>query len=169
MVVRATPSWYNETKNNYYKSNGAVCGLGFGLNLEFKFNEVLSLQTGVGGDFDGGKTKYTYTPNSFVGYTTAYLADQTPQPVEIKKKNYSNVTNAHSINYLTGRTIHTSYVTIPVVLKMMTKEISGFKYFVDFGANIGVLAGAKANDQVQQYITGQSVSVPEKKHKYEYL
>ena len=69
--------------------------------------------------------------------------------VEIKGTNpsdaqYNNgTTTAH---FLTSRQIHTTYVTIPLILKMKTKEISGFKYFVDFGANVGVLTSAKAND-----------------------
>jgi len=149
---RATPTWYNMPTNNNYSKGGAIFGAGFGLNLEFRITNVVSFQTGVGGDFDGGKIKYTPPTFGFAGisgYYTGYYLDKTPALVEIKGTSpsdpaYNNgTTTAH---FLTSRQIHTTYVTIPLILKMKTKEISGFKYFVDFGANVGVLASAKADD-----------------------
>lgn len=144
---RGTPTWYGMTANNNYSKGGAIFGAGFGLNLEFRVTDVVSFQTGVGGDFDGGKIIYANNSN----YGTAYVLDKTPALVEIKDKTPSDIGSGYVTNQYTGRElltrqIHTTYVTIPVVLKMKTKEISGFKYFVDFGGNIGVLASAKADD-----------------------
>jgi len=151
---RATPTWYSMTTNNNYSKGGAIFGAGFGLNLEFKITNVVSFQTGIGGDFDGGKIKYAYNVgnvNQANDYSTGYILDKTPALVEIKGTSPSDyntgfATNQYSLHYLTARQIHTTYVTIPLLLKMKTKEISGFKYFVDFGANVGVLASAKADD-----------------------
>ncbi|HTA60995.1 MAG TPA: outer membrane beta-barrel protein [Bacteroidia bacterium] len=150
---RATPTWYSMPTNNNYAKGGAIFGAGFGLNMEFRITDVVSFQTGVGGDFDGGKVKYTvpsflnFNPTNL--YYTGYYLDKTPALVEIKGTSPSDSvyrngqTTAH---LLASRQIHTTYVTIPLILKMKTKEISGFKYFVDFGANVGVLVSAKAND-----------------------
>ncbi|MBS1646751.1 MAG: hypothetical protein JST67_05375 [Bacteroidetes bacterium] len=149
VFVRGTPSWYSENQNNYYSKGGAVFGLGFGLNLEFKLNEVLAFKTGIGGDFDGGKINYAF--NQAAGIYTGYLLDKTPQLIEVKGQNLNSLaSNVSTTNALKDRQIHTTYVTIPLVLKMMTKEINGFKYYVDFGANVGVLVGAKATDDVLQ-------------------
>jgi hypothetical protein len=148
---RGTPTWYGMTTNNNYSKGGAIFGAGFGLNLEFRITDVVSFQTGVGGDFDGGKINYAYTlgggynPANY--YFTGYGLDKTPALVEIKGHNPSDFSSSqYSGRFLTSRQIHTTYITIPLILKMKTKEIGGFKYFVDFGANLGVLASAKADD-----------------------
>ena len=147
---RATPTWYSMPTNNNYSKGGAIFGAGFGLNLEFRITDVVSFQTGVGGDFDGGKISYAFNLTGFTpgnAYYTGYVLDKTPALVEIKDKNPSDFSsNQYSSHFLTSRQIHTTYVTVPLILKMKTKEISGFKYFVDFGANVGVLVGAKADD-----------------------
>lgn len=151
---RGTPTWYSMPTNNNYSKGGAIFGTGFGLNMEFRISDVVSFQSGIGGDFDGGKIKYAYTGNSF-GYFpstyTGYILDKTPSFVDISGHSYGDfyaglATNQNTLHFLISRRIHTTYVTIPLILKMKTKEISGFKYFVDFGGNIGVLAGAKADD-----------------------
>ena len=151
---RATPTWYSMPTNSNYAKGGAIFGAGFGLNLEFRITDVVSFQTGVGGDFDGGKIKYTYnigTLNPANDVYTGYLLDKTPALVEIKDHSPSDFNSGYTLgqytaHYLTARHIHTTYVTIPLILKMKTKEISGFKYFVDFGGHVGVLASAKADD-----------------------
>ena len=45
-----------------------------------------------------------------------------------------------------------SYVTIPVLLKLMTKDISGFKYFGMFGGNVAVQTKYRAADNVTQLV-----------------
>jgi len=156
---RATPTWYSMPTNNNYSKGGAIFGAGFGLNLEFRVTNVVSFQTGVGGDFDGGKINYAFNPsfNPNNNYTTFYYLDKTPALTEIKGKNYSDFPpTQYSMRFLTSRQIHTTYVTVPLILKMKTKEISGFKYFVDFGANVGVLASAKADDNTTDGVNTMS-------------
>jgi len=166
---RLAPSWYNMPTNNYYSNGGAVVGAGFGLNLEFRITEVVSFQTGIGGDFDGGKIKYAAgqsTPNGPY-YSTGYILDNTPALVEIKGKSPADFYGTqYSTHELLTRRMHTTYVTIPLLLKMKTKEISGFKYFVNFGGTIGVLVGAKSDDYTEEnlgftttYTTYKSLSM----------
>jgi hypothetical protein len=163
---RATPTWYSMPTNNNYSKGGAIFGAGFGLNMEFRVTNVVSFQTGVGGDFDGGKIKYVDNNLGYANtnnYFTGYYLDKTPALVEIKGTSpsdpaYNNgTTTAH---FLTSRQIHTTYVTIPLILKMKTKEISGFKYFVDFGANVGVLASAKSDDNTNDLVGYTITGVP---------
>jgi hypothetical protein len=151
---RLAPTWYNMPTNSNYSKGGAILGAGFGLNLEFRISDVVSFQTGVGGDFDGGKIKYAYSvgnSNPASDVFTSYILDKTPALVDIKGHSPSDyltgyATGQNTLHYLISRRIHTTYVTIPLVLKMKTKEINGFKYFVDFGGHIGVLASATADD-----------------------
>ncbi|MHB8258678.1 MAG: outer membrane beta-barrel protein [Bacteroidia bacterium] len=161
---RLDPAWYNMTTNANYSKGGAVLGTGFGLNLEFRISDVVSFQTGIGGDFDGGKIKYTYngdTTNHHANEVyTKYILDKTPALVDIKGHSPSDYTNTaqYTQHDLTSRRIHTTYVTIPLLLKMKTKEIGGFKYFVDFGGHIGVLVGAKADDNTNDVNSTGAIS-----------
>ncbi len=148
---RLTPTWYSMPTNNYYSKGGAIFGAGFGLNLEFRLTDVVAFQTGIGGDFDGGKINYTHDFSPLNSIHTGYIVDKTPALIEIKDHNPSDfsagyASGDYSSHYLTSRQMHTTYVTIPLLLKMKTKEISGFKYFVNFGGNLGVLVGAKSDD-----------------------
>ena len=36
VFVRGTPTWYGVATNNNYSKNGAIFGMGFGLNMEFR-------------------------------------------------------------------------------------------------------------------------------------
>jgi hypothetical protein len=154
VFVRGTPTWYGMTNNNNYSKGGAIFGAGFGLNMEFRITDAVSFQTGIGGDFDGGKIKYNYNVgniNPANDYATGYILDKTPSLVEIKGTSPSDyytglIKGDYTQHDLLTRQIHTTYVTIPLILKMKTKEISGFKYFVDFGASLGILASATATD-----------------------
>jgi hypothetical protein len=157
VFVRGTPSWYGMPASSNYSKGGAIFGMGFGLNLEFRVTDVVSFQTGIGGDFDGGKIKYTDSrshPNYSDDIYTGYLLDKTPAYIDITGHSYGDfntniATGQYTRSYLISRQIHTTYITIPLVLKMKTKEISGFKYFIDFGGSIGVLASAKADDNTE--------------------
>ena len=161
LFVRGTPSWYGMTTNSYYSKNGAVFGTGFGLTLEFKISDVVSFQTGIGGDFDGGKINYSHNnngsgPNSFA---TGYILDNTPALVEINGHTLNDfIGGKYTYQDLVTRHIHTTYVTIPFALKMKTKEISGFKYFGVFGGSLGVLASAKADDGTNNNPNGAIVN-----------
>jgi hypothetical protein len=158
VFVRGTPTWYGMSTNNNYSKGGAIFGTGFGLNIEFRVTDVVSFQTGIGGDFDGGKIKYINNRghvNPTDDVYTGYLLDNTPAYVDITGHSHGDfvsgiATGQYTQNYLLTRQIHTTYVTVPLILKMKTKEISGFKYFVDFGGNIGFLASAKADDNTDQ-------------------
>jgi hypothetical protein len=149
VFVRGTPTWYSMSTNNNYSKGGAIFGMGFGLNLEFRLTDVVAFQTGVGGDFDGGKINYGTAGSSPANnYYTGCILDKTPAFVDITGHSFGDfsATQNTSIYLKSTRQIHTTYVTIPLILKMKTKEISGFKYFVDFGGTVGVLASAKADD-----------------------
>src|SRR5690606_25473392 len=109
--VAAQPSWFaSEDKNNI--PDGAVFGLGFGLNVERKFSNVACLLTGIGGDFEGGK--YTFKNDPAENYIVRYSrdADQFVSPSD---------TSSTMKNYIVaGRKVSTTHVTIPLILKLST-------------------------------------------------
>ncbi len=149
LKVTPTPTWLRSNDTKIIDNGGTKFGFGFGLQLEFRINSTASFVTGIGGDFLGGKQTYK------AGQGYALNKDNT-EYIESKNLNFNN--NANGINSsnnsdynfyeLKSRSIKATYITIPVLLKLMTKDISGFKYFGMFGGNIAVQTKYRAEDEI---------------------
>jgi hypothetical protein len=143
--ISPQPSWFSSADKNS-SANGIAFGYGFGLNMEFKLTSAASLLTGIGGDFEGGKIKYRNDPaNNFqVCYVKdeadAFVQPKSTAPVSDLKK------PGNTIYVVSERKISTTYVTLPLIIKLSTKEITGMKYFGLFGAEVGFRVKAKASD-----------------------
>ncbi|MBK9283421.1 MAG: outer membrane beta-barrel protein [Sphingobacteriaceae bacterium] len=144
--VAAQPCWFTSNENNN-KPYGAMFGTGFGLNMEFRFSDIVALSTGIGADFEGGKL--TYRQESSDNYAVSYWMDNTKNMVAVEGKvnpqDISNTTNTRF--YVKERLVKTTHITLPALLKMSTNEYSGFKYFGMFGAEIGIRIKSVADDK----------------------
>lgn len=142
--VAGQPSWFKSNDNNTTKSATGF-GFGFGLQTEFRLTSNLYFLTGIGGDFENGKIKYRQDlPNN---YSTVYYLDSGNSLVYPKDFTGSGSNKAY---FLKERQLKTSYVTIPIALKMITNEYSGFKYFGVFGGELAYRIKALANDVVNE-------------------
>lgn len=149
LKVAAQPTWFSSNDANTTSSKTGF-GFGFGLVTEFRLAKTAALVTGIGGDFESGSIRYKYDPTSFAPYDVRYVLNKSNELQELKDGMLSPELNQSGFtmyNGVTERKIKTTFVTIPVLLKMMTKEISGFKYFGLFGAEIGVRVKARATDK----------------------
>ncbi|MES2678640.1 MAG: outer membrane beta-barrel protein [Bacteroidota bacterium] len=143
--VTPQPTWF-KSDNSSSKGNGAYFGFGFGLVWEIKLSNIIHFSTGIGGDFEGGSISYRYEPNVFEvqevidseGILVEAKDGATPDQYYFKNGNSSYI--------LKNRKYKTTMITIPLLLKMMTNEYSGFRYFANFGGELGIRAAAKAND-----------------------
>lgn len=142
--VAGQPTWFT-SNNNKITPSGAKFGFGFGLNMEFRLSEIVAFSTGIGGDLEGGS--YKFTNDSANNYQVVYWQNSAGDFVELKGKEIADLSSSSNTGYLLdSRTLKTTYVTIPALLKLATKEYSGFKYFGMFGGEIGIRAKALAND-----------------------
>ncbi len=155
LKVAAQPTWFSSKENSASKL-GTGFGFGFGLVTEFRLGKTASFVTGIGGDFEGGSIKYRYEPLSASPYSVGYVLDASGNMKKLEDGQDANTlvsTGDTRYDGLIERKIKTTHVTIPVALKMMTKEIGGFKYFGMFGGEIGVRVKTTATDK---YIYSQS-------------
>src|SRR6202008_3227053 len=85
--------------------------------------------------------------NSTVFYSS-YVLDNSDAFVKVvDDSDPSNYTKEGYSSYiLSSRKIKTTHVTIPISLKMLTKEFGGFRYFGQFGGDLGIRVGTKAQD-----------------------
>lgn len=149
LKVAAQPTWFS-SKNTSATKLGTSFGFGFGLVTEFRLSKTASFVTGIGGDFEGGSIKYKYDPTSTSPYSVGYILDASGDMKELKDgTNISDYVQTGETSYdgVIERKIKTTHVTIPLALKMMTKEISGFKYFGMFGGELGIRVKARAEDK----------------------
>lgn len=148
--VTPQPTWFIGTdKNNI--PDGAKFGFGFGLNMEFRLSDIAAVLTGIGGDFEGAKYKFRNEPGS--NYQAMYLMNEENEFVA-PNGNTDGVNNkiykANTVYILDKRTVKASFATIPIILKLSTKEFSGMKIYGMFGAEIGVRLKAIATDSYHQ-------------------
>lgn len=157
LKVAAQPTWVS-SNDNFTANDKAGFGYGFGLVTEFKLSNIIHLQTGIGGDFERYFIKYKNTYSLFPpgGVGASYTTNSSGDLVEAKDGTDASSYYATGNNYylLNSRKIKATYITVPIILKMMTKEISGFRYFGMFGGELGIRTALKADDNVQQIVGG---------------
>lgn len=146
--ISAQPTWFSTTDKKTGTS-GSVFGWGFGLNMEYKFSEVACLLTGIGGDFEGGK--YTIKNDPSNNYQVAYFTDENDEFIAPSNGKSNALRKAgNKVYLLKARTVKTTHVTIPLVLKLSTREYNNLKYFGLFGGEIGFRVKAIATDSYSE-------------------
>lgn len=122
------------------ESGGASTGLKYGLITEFRLSSVASFSTGLEGTHVGLKLKY-------VGDSAVYRVSD---DALISPDNYTALDSASKSKsgryLLTESSIRVTYITIPVTLKLKTKDIGGITYFGMFGGDLNIKAGSKFTD-----------------------
>ena len=151
--LRGTPSlnWYKPDDKKKFESGGLRMKFGYGLMTEIKLTKVVSIATGVGFDYDGGKI-------NFLNDTAAGYYVRNNEFVEIEEiERMSTDTSSDFTNigtyYLKERSYNTNYITIPLTLKMKTKEIGMLTYYGQFGANASFRVKSRVDDEFTSIFT----------------
>lgn len=147
--LKVTPSinWY-KPEGKLLSANGPTAKFGGGLILEFRLAKVISVQTGLQIDLDGGKIKYNNAGISNpLANSVSYYYNTVDEKIEEYSDNYAN--KAGYTHYqLNERVYRASYITIPLGLKMKTKEIGMFTYYGQIGVNSSIRWKASADDKL---------------------
>jgi hypothetical protein len=145
--IAPTPTWLRSDYKNVEKS-GTRFGFGFGLQTEFRINSTASFVTGIGGDLLGGKQSYKNNGQGYVLTKDNEYTDSDNTNFTTGASSFTTATTTNKFYEIKSRSVKATYVTIPVLLKLMTKDISGFKYYGVFGGNIAIQTKFKATDEV---------------------
>lgn len=142
--VNPQVNWLRSGVVKKYDKDGSKFGFGFGLITEFKITKNVVFATGIGGSFEGANMAYN-------GDTARYMLNADQAFIEIDKLNSDtsllNNPNNHAY-WLKSRSYKTTYIILPITLKMMTNEIGAMKYFAMFGGNLGILTKTRVKDDV---------------------
>ena len=148
--LKITPSinWY-KPEGKILSANGAVVKFGGGLVTEFRLAKVVSILTGIQVDLDGGKIKYN---NGGPGVANSNTVSYYYYGLDDKIVKYDPVLGAspsYTHYQLNERTYSVTYITIPLALKMKTKEIGSLTYYGQIGMNNSFRWKATSNDKLQ--------------------
>jgi hypothetical protein len=147
--LKVTPSvnWY-KPEGKIMSGNGAGVKFGGGLILEFRLAKVISIQTGAQIDLDGGKIAYhNGGPSDPSANQVSYYFNVSDD--KIAKQGSADATSTGYTHYqLNERKYKTTYITVPLTLKMKTKEIGSFTYYGQIGVNNSFRWKASADDKL---------------------
>ncbi len=145
LKVSPSVNWF-DPDGKILASNGLNVGFGGGLITEFRLTKVVCIQTGAQIDINGGKIKYNNGgPGSAGSNTVSYYYNT----LDDKIVKYSSALASDIHFQLNERDYRITYVTIPLLLKMKTKEIGTFTYSGHVGVNNSIRWKAIAKDELQ--------------------
>jgi hypothetical protein len=144
-------NWLNPEKKNELANNGVGIGYAWGLQLEFKVANNISVVSGL--NLLSAAYKLDYSKGSASG-TSQYVLKASQEFADLS--NYTNgfndTTSSLRLFELNSRSIRGNYINIPLSLKMKTNEIGYMTYFGEFGVNINVLTKGKVIEDNVGYI-----------------
>ncbi len=145
--LKAIPSfnWYKIDDEKTFTKGGASMKFGYGLITEFKLTDVAWFSSGLQVDYDGGK----WTQADSIGY---YYNENDG----FLENNFDYVTDSatlkkYDVNLLQSRKYNSMYLTIPLQLRLKTKEIGTMTYYGNFGFNTSVHIKTRVNDVVDTW------------------
>lgn len=148
LVVCPSMNWYT-TEGKIIEKNGIAPKFGGGLLLEFRLAKVAALQSGLQIVSAGGLLKYNNGGQYTAGANTvSYFYNNDEEEISAYKSVDLNNMASHTRFQLNERKYKTTYISIPFLLKLKTREIGAMTYFGQFGLNSFFRWKARANDKV---------------------
>lgn len=145
--------WLTPDNQKKFENDGVKVGYDWGLQLEFKLSDIISVVTGASLKYSAGALSYSTGSSAD---STYYILNKDQEFVDFDTAAFSVASN--TLYRLKSRSYKISYLNIPIALKMKTKEIGYFTYFGEFGANVGIRTRARVNDE-SELINGSAVSL----------
>ena len=142
----AVPSvnWYKPDDAKKFAKNGSKLGFGWGLQMEFRLNSLISLATGLQVNYDRGTLTFTDTAEYFYDSKNSTVLENSNADT-VGSTNWNKLNNFYKLN---NRYYKTTYVLLPLYLKMKTKEIGAMTYYGEFGLNTSIRIKNKSKDNV---------------------
>lgn len=161
LAITPALNWY-DTESKVIKRDGVAPKFGGGLIMEFRLAKVAAIQTGVNIITAGGRLKYNnggqYTP----GATTVCYFYKNGEDIVESDVDQSNSPVSFTRYQLNKRKYKTTYISVPVLLKLKTREIGAMVYYGQFGLNSFFRWKGRATDEVS-VIDATNTGAPETK------
>tara|TARA_Y100001978_G_scaffold105768_1_gene94488 strand:+ start:1678 stop:2580 length:903 start_codon:yes stop_codon:yes gene_type:complete len=142
--------WLTPENQKKFLSGGVGIGYGWGPQLEFRLNKKTMLRTGF--NLYSSYSSIDYSPEDLAFDSLYFFLDTDENYVDWDEAvSYENsvydINSNYSIYHLKRREFRSSYVNIPLSIKMKTNEIGYFTYFGEVGTMFGFKTKSISNDQ----------------------
>lgn len=140
LKVAPSVNWMKPDDVKKFENGGATLGFNWGLTGEYAIGDNVSIYSGLELNHEKGKI-------SFVG-ENYYFMKNGFELIETEEVNGAQIpedTSAYRLR-LNERAYKSTYVTLPIGVKMKTKEIGYMTYFGEFGLNLAFRTGTKIDD-----------------------
>jgi hypothetical protein len=165
LAITPSLNWYS-TESKVIQRDGIAPKFGGGLILEFRLAKVASIQTGINITTAGGKVKYKnggqYTPGAT---TVDYFYDNNLDDIVSYDVDKNSTTTTYTRYQLNKRKYQTTYISVPVLLKLKTREIGAMVYYGQFGLNSFFRWKGRATDEVVVLDATTNTGAPDTKSK----
>ena len=148
LITAPTLNWYKTTNARKIKQNGVKPRFGWGVSLDYHFNQITALNFGLQLDYHGGGL-------SFIDEALYLYANDEVKSIE----DVVYFSNSGDTMRLNERNYNITYITLPISLKMKTKEIGYLTYFAHVGVNTSFKTKATAKDKVTSLSTGNATVI----------
>jgi hypothetical protein len=141
--LKVAPSfnWLKPDNVKKFNNGGTTVGFNWGLSGEYMISDNFSFYSGL--ELNHEKGKINFINNTYYFMQSQYTLVETE---EVNGVRVPEDTSAYKMK-LTERAYKSTYVTIPIGVKMKTKEIGYMTYFGEFGLNLAFRTGTKINDK----------------------
>ncbi len=148
--IHTTPAinWMSPNDERKMVNSGAKLKAGIGLVIEYKITDVVSFQTGL--DITGAGFKAKYNTDTAFYISKEDLISEAVIKGDSINSPFPYFGSGYSLIRLKERSYNTTYLSIPLLLKMKTKDISGFTYFAQIGGNLFGRLNATSTDEVER-------------------
>lgn len=133
-------TWYSPVDKKKFENGGTKMKFSLGAVTDFKLGGNVWLSTGANFSFLGGAVNYLENPEDSIGY---FFYDN-------EVVNFENIDTSLAQDFImvTKRDFRVRYLTIPLLLKIKTKEIGYLTYFGQFGViNHLKMGSVKTDDE----------------------
>lgn len=153
-------NWYNPVDQRRFENGGTKLKFSIGAVTDFKLGGNVWLSTGIGFSFLGGAYNFLEDNNySLQNDTYGYFLHDN-EIIDFDELDPTNLTSAYSADTafigVTGRNIRARYLTLPLLLKIKTKEIGYLTYFGQFGAINHIKMGSVKTDDTGNDLTSSN-------------
>lgn len=137
-------NWLKPDDTKKYATNGVTLGFNWGLTGEYNISKNFAIISGVEVFHESGKIEFINEVQPVHYYMTeGYEIIETKEQGGI----YVPQDTTGFKMALASRKYKSSYVVVPIGIKMKTNQIGYLTYFGEFGINLAFKTGSKINDE----------------------
>ncbi len=145
LKVAPSINWLKPQDTRKFENGGSTLGFNWGLITEFALGDLFSFSTGL--ELNHEKGKINFTNDAFYAINDQFEFIETQKNESTGNYELSDTSRPYAALKLNNRKYSSTYVTLPMALKMKTKEIGYLTYFGEFGLNLAFRTGTKVSDE----------------------